>query len=117
MTLVEVVEKLGLRVLTGQGIAPVEVRGGYTSDLLSDVMGHARSGELWITLQTHPNVIAVAKLKDLAGIIFISNRRPDEETMRKAKEEGICLFLTDESAFAVSGRLYELLEKPVNRDA
>ena len=88
------------------------VTGGYTCDLLSDVMGNSKMGNIWITMQTHGNVLAVAKLKDLAGIVFVNGRRSDEETIRKADEEHVTVLGTDESAFSISGQLYQLLEKP-----
>jgi len=112
MTVTEVVERLGLRVLTSKGIGDIEVTGGYTCDLLSDVMANGRMGNLWITMQTHQNVLAVARIKDLAGIVFVNGRRPDEETIRKANEEHVTVLGTDESAFSISGQLYQLLEKP-----
>jgi serine kinase of HPr protein (carbohydrate metabolism regulator) len=109
MKLKEIVEKLQLKVLTGQDKLDTEVSGGYTSDLLSDVIANSKGGNLWITLQTHQNIIAVAKLKDLAGIIIINNRKPDEETLQKAKEENVPLLCTGEIAFRITGKLYDLI--------
>ena len=109
MKLKEIVEKLQLRVLTGQDRLETEVTGGYASDLLSDVMANAKGGNLWITLQTHENIIAVAKLRDLAGIIIINNRKPDEETLRRAKEENVPLLCSAEIAFRIAGKLYALI--------
>lgn len=109
MKLKEVVEKLGLKLITAEEKLDEEVSGGYSSDLLSDVMANSREGNLWITLQTHQNIIAVAKLKDLAGIIIVNSRKPEEETLKKAKEEKIPLLLTDETTFTISGRLYRLI--------
>lgn len=111
MTLKEIVAGLNLEVITGEDRLNLEVKDGYTSDLLSDVMAHAQSSCLWITLQTHVNIVAVAKLKDLVGIIIVNGRQPDEETRQKAKEEKIPLLLTKETAFHISGQLYQLLEK------
>ena len=112
MTLIEVVEKLGLRVLTSEDIGDAKVTGGYTCDLLSDVMGNSKTGNLWITMQTHQNILAVARLKDLAGIVIVNGRSPDEDTTLKADEERVTILGTDESAFGISGQLYQLLEKP-----
>jgi len=109
MKLKEIIEKLQLKVLTGQDKLQVEVTSGYTSDLLSDVIANSKQGNLWITLQIHQNIIAVAKLKDLAGIIIVNNREPDEETLQKAKEENVPLFSSEEMAFEISGKLYELI--------
>jgi serine kinase of HPr protein (carbohydrate metabolism regulator) len=109
MKLKEIIEKLQLKVLLGQENLDVEVTGGYTSDLLSDVIANSKEGNLWITLQTHQNIIAVAKLKDLSGIIIVNNREPDEDTLGKAKEENVPLLSSEEMAFEVSGKLYALI--------
>jgi serine kinase of HPr protein (carbohydrate metabolism regulator) len=109
MKIKEIIEKLQLKPITGQKNLDVEVTGGYTSDLLSDVIANSKQGCLWITLQTHQNIIAVAKLKDLAGIIIVNNREPDEDTLKKAKEENVPILCTGGMAFEVSGKLYKLI--------
>lgn len=109
MKIKEIIEKLPLTSLTGQKDLDVEITGGYASDLLSDVIANSKEGNLWITLQTHQNIIAVAKLKDLAGIIIVNNREPDEDTLKKAKEEKVPVLCTSEMAFEVSGKLYQLI--------
>ena len=109
MKLREIIEKLQLRVLVGQDQLDIEVTGGYTSDLLSDVMANSRAKNLWITLQTHENIVAVAKLKDLAGIVVINNRQPDEAALQRAKDEQVILLASGESAFNLTGKLYALI--------
>ena len=109
MKLKEIIEKLQLKVLASQENLDVEVTGGYTSDLLSDVIANSKEGNLWVTLQIHQNIIAVAKLKDLSGIIIVNNREPDEDTLQKAKEENVPLLVSEEMAYEVSGKLYELI--------
>jgi hypothetical protein len=110
MKIKDISEKLQLKALTSQDKLDGEVKGGYTSDLLSDVIANSKEGDLWITLQTHQNIIAVAKLKDLAGIVIVNNREPDDETLQKAKLENVPLLCTPEMAFEISGKLYALLE-------
>jgi serine kinase of HPr protein (carbohydrate metabolism regulator) len=109
MKVKEIIEKLQLNTLSGQKNLDAEVTGGYTSDLLSDVIANSKEGNLWITLQIHQNTIAVAKLKDLAGIIIVNNREPDEDTLKKAEEENVPILCTNDMAFEVSGKLYELI--------
>ncbi len=82
------------------------VTGVYVSDLLSDVLAHARQGDVWITLQTHVNVVAVAAMKELAAIVTIQGRKPDAETLRKAAEERVPILTTPLSTFEAAGRLY-----------
>jgi serine kinase of HPr protein (carbohydrate metabolism regulator) len=109
MTVKEIVETLNLKIVSGQESLDMEVTSGYTSDLLSDVIANSKEGNLWITRQTHQNIIAVAKLKDLAGIIIVNSREPDEDTLRKAEEEKVPILCSEEMAFEVSGRLYALI--------
>jgi len=109
MKLKDIIKALGLKVLTAADKLDVEASGGYTSDLLSDVMANSREKNIWITLQTHQNIVAVAKLKDLAGIILVNNRKPEEETLKKAEEEKVPLLTTEATAYKTSGKLYQLI--------
>ncbi|MDH7511449.1 MAG: hypothetical protein QHH14_00710 [Clostridiales bacterium] len=109
MKLKDIIEALGLKVLTAADRLDVEASGGYTSDLLSDVMANSREKNIWITLQTHQNIVAVAKLKDLAAVILVNSRTPEAETMKKAEEEKIPLLGTADPAFIISGKVYNLL--------
>lgn len=104
----EIIEKLNLEVKTSQDSLDKEVTGGYVSDLLSDVMANCRPGSIWITLQIHINIVAVATLKELSGIILVNNRIPDDGTLKKAEEENIPILISKLSAFEVSGRLYQM---------
>jgi hypothetical protein len=109
MKVKDIIEQLNLKALTAQEKCDVEASGGYTSDLLSDVIANSKEKNVWVTLQTHPNIVAVAKLKDLAAIILVNNRMPEAETLKKAEEEKVPLLTTGNSAFVISGKLYALL--------
>ena len=74
MRLKEIVDKLDLEVRCGHDKLDNRVNGGYASDLLSDVLANSREGDLWITLQIHENIVAVASMKGLSGIVIINNR-------------------------------------------
>lgn len=106
----DVVDRLSLDVRTTTGDLEREIKGCYISDLLSDVMANAGDGELWITLQTHPNIVAVAALKNLAGIIITNKRSPEEETLKKAEDEHITVAVSSLSTFEAGGRLFTLLQ-------
>jgi predicted transcriptional regulator len=108
MTLAEVVNKLRVHVKTGNERLDVEVTRGYVSDLMSDVMANAREGDLWVTLQIHQNIVAVAVMKSLSGIILVNGREPQEETLRKAASEQIPVLVSSLSAFELVGQLYQL---------
>ena len=108
MKLSDLATRLELRVYKGKIPLDRPVGGGYVSDLLSDVMGHSRKDDLWVTMQVHPNIIAVAVLKELAGIVLVNGREPAAETLQQAEREGVAVLGSRLSAFELVGRLYRL---------
>jgi predicted transcriptional regulator len=111
MKITDLINALDLKVLSGHNGLSNEVTGGYVSDLLSDVIGNAKEGEIWITLQTHQNIIAVASLKDLSAIIIVKGAVPENDTIEKSNIENIPVLSTTMDTFNITGRLFELLKK------
>ena len=103
MKVSDLVKELNLTVFCGEENLDTVIKGGYTSDLLSDVMGHMEEGMLWITMQTHQNIVAVSTLKDAAAVLIVNGASPDEETLQKGKDEDIPLLGTSLSAFVIVG--------------
>jgi predicted transcriptional regulator len=110
MKVTELVEKFGLKIFSGNVGLQNEISGGYVSDLLSDVMGFAQENQVWITLQTHQNVIAIASLKDLAAVIIVKGLQPDPETVKHSEDEGIPLLGTQMETFEIVGKIYKEFE-------
>ncbi|PWE00868.1 DRTGG domain-containing protein [Marinilabilia rubra] len=110
MKVKNIVKELGLSVFCGDESLDREVTGGYVSDLLSDVMGNASEGDVWVTLQTHKNVMAVASLKEVAAVILVKGHKPDEDTLAQGIEEEIPLLGTEMETFELTGKLYELIQ-------
>ncbi len=108
VTLAQIADALHLKVLCGTDNLNRIILGGYTSDLLSDVIAHAKKDDVWITLQVHCNIVAVAVLKEIAGVIFVNEREPEDETVSKAQAEGIPLLTSTLTAYELTGKLYEL---------
>jgi predicted transcriptional regulator len=109
MTLEEIIKQLDLTVLTAkQDFSEVLPTSGYTSDLLSCVMAGAGRHGIWITLQAHTNIVAVAALLDLSAIIITEGAMPDTATIQKANQEKIVLLSTPKQSFQVGGMLWEL---------
>jgi len=104
----EIVSALGLKVAAGAAGLDNPITGGYASDLLSCVMAGAREGNVWVTLQAHPNVVAVASLLNLACVIITEDSRLDDETINKAGEKDIPLLISHENTFCVVGKLFQL---------
>lgn len=110
MKVKELKEKLDLTLLAGEEGLENEIYGGYASDLLSDVMGHADAGLVWITLQTHKNVMAIASLKELAAVVIVQGFSPEMDMLEQAKMEGIPVLSTSLSAFEINGLIYNLIK-------
>jgi predicted transcriptional regulator len=111
MKITEIIELLDLKVISGRKGLINEVTGGYVSDLLSDVMGNAKEGQIWITLQTHQNIIAVGSLKDISAIIIVKGLIPEADTIDKSNIENIPVLSTELDTFNITGRLFELLKR------
>lgn len=109
MTLQEIIDKLNLTVLTeAKDYNQIVPASGFTADLLSCVMAGAQRKAVWVTLQAHLNIVAVAALLDLSAIIITEGAKPEAETVTKANQEGVILLSSDKSTFYVVGRLWEL---------
>lgn len=108
-TVKDISEKLGLEVLCCSAQTDNMVKGGYVSDLLSDVMGNAAEGEIWITLQSHLNVVAIASLKELSAVVLVNGVQPDAPVIAKAEEEGIPILSGSGPAFEIVGKIYQIL--------
>ena len=108
MKLADIIDKMGIEAKTGASNLEVDVQRGYSSDLLSDVIANAQEGDLWVTLQIHQNIVAVAVMKSLAGIILVNGREPEEATRKKAEEENIPIMVSKMSTFTLIGKLHEM---------
>jgi predicted transcriptional regulator len=71
-------------------------------------MAGASHKSIWVTLQAHTNIVAVAALLELSAIIITEGAVPDQITIDKANEEGITLLSSQERSFNVVGKLWEM---------
>jgi hypothetical protein len=85
-----------------------QVTGAQVCDLLSHVMARGREGQVWITIQTHSNIVAVAALARLSAIILAHGVQPEAETLMRAEDENLPLLLSAESAYSLAGKLYAM---------
>ncbi|MCL2381836.1 MAG: hypothetical protein FWC64_09650 [Treponema sp.] len=108
MTIREAAAALGAEIVQDE-FEDTALSGAYTSDLLSDVMAHARDGGALITIQAHKNTVAVATLVDITVIVICNARPVPEDMLEAAKDEGIAVIRTKENQYTVSGKLYALL--------
>lgn len=109
MNLQQIIDNLELTLLTNsKDFSRITPTYGYASDLLSCVMAGAPHHSLWVTLQAHANIVAVAALLELSAVIITEGAMPEPEVIAKANEEAITLLFTDKPTFHVVGRLWEL---------
>lgn len=107
MTVKELCDSLGLEILNlSDGDRKIE--GGYCGDLLSWVMGRAKSGDAWVTIMNNLNVVAVASLTDCACVIFSENSELDEKIVETAGVRDINLLRSELDAFTLCGEIYRL---------
>ncbi len=110
MTVKELQSKLKLNALNEVG--DTEVDGAFVSDMLSDVMAGAKAGNVWVTVQTHKNIVAAANLVDVPAIIVVRGKKVPEDTVQMADRVGVALFNTDLDTFQVAVKLFEAGVKP-----
>lgn len=110
MTLEEMQRQLNLKPMTALASAETKITGCYASDMLSWVMAHAKENQVWITIQSHRNIVAVASLLNLAAIVVAEDVPIDEGTLMKAGEEGVPVYSSSMSIYELSGILYNLMQ-------
>ena len=109
MNLQQIIDQLNLSVLTeAKDFANIAPTGGYSSDLLSCVMAGAKKGNIWITLQAHLNIVAIAALNEVAAIIITEGAQPDAASIARANEQGVILLSTQQPTYEINGKLWEL---------
>lgn len=113
----KLIEDLGFTCAASSNLLDKNIKSAYVSDLLSDVMGKAQPQMLWITSQIHKNIVAVASLIDLSAIVIVNERKPDEDMLQLAEEEGVVILLSSRPAFETVGMVYNYLTADENSSA
>ncbi len=108
MVVQDLVEHLELKVVAAENQLDRQVTGGYAGDLLSCVMARAAAGNVWVTVQGHPNVVAVAVLVGISAIVVTEGARIDPATLEKADQEGIPILSSRKPSFCVVSDLVAL---------
>lgn len=109
MKVSEVAKELGLEIYTAKDAASkIDVKGCYIGDLLSLAMSKVEVNNVWITIQTNVNTVAIAALTDASCIILVDGFSPDENTVQKANEQGVVILGGEISAYDAAVKLSEL---------
>ncbi len=98
----DLLELLPVTLQTSTATGENFVKGVYCGDLLSWVMSKAKAGNVWITIQSHINVIAVASLVGISAVVIVEGSEVELGVLEKAEEEEIAIFTTDRPAYEIA---------------
>ncbi|MBP0985927.1 MAG: AraC family transcriptional regulator [Oscillospiraceae bacterium] len=107
MKITELIEKTGWKVLAGDPAASPDAEGVYCGDLLSWVMGNGEPGQVWITVQVHLNVVAVAMLREFSCLVIADGAEPAPQMLEKAADEGLTVLASDMPVYETAVMLRE----------
>ena len=107
MTVRELAEKLDLTPIAVPD-GDREVDGAYVGDLLSWVMGRARSGNAWVTIMSNLNIIAVASLADVSCVLLAEGVTLDSAVTETAMQKDVNVFSTAKTAYEIAAELARL---------
>jgi predicted transcriptional regulator len=105
MKLLEIIDKLLLTPLTNS--EEKEVTGVIISDMLSDVMSSAKAGSLWLTVQTHKNIVSAANLIDISAVIVINGKEVPEDTINLANRFHVIILSSPLTSFELAAKLID----------
>jgi predicted transcriptional regulator len=106
MTTQDLIEKIGLKPKSK--FEHRDVDGVFVSDMLSDVMAGAKSGNLWLTIQTHKSIVPAANLVDVSAVVITGGKEVPQDTIDLASKYNIAILSSDLPTFELVGKLYGL---------
>ena len=106
MILKDIKNILKCRSLTSEKLLDKEIDYCFGADLMSDVLRYARTGSLLLTGITNNQVIQVAEIMDLSGVIFVRGKQPEQNMIEQADKRNLPLLTTDNLMFDACGILY-----------
>lgn len=86
-----------------------EVSGAYVGDLLSWVMGKADTGNVWITIMSNVNIVAVATLADTSCVLLAEGVIPEEDVLDTAMSKGVNILCSPLSAYELANKISRLV--------
>ena len=86
-----------------------QITGPFCCDLLSVAMSRAPEGCAWVTVMANINTLAVASLADAACVILAEDAALDDNSIAKAKQQGITVLATSMPVFEAALRIHGLL--------
>ena len=109
MSPIELAKALNLKIINPGNGSERAVNGVFCCDLLSIVMGKAKADVAWITVMCNINTIAVAVLSDVSCVIISEGYTADNDMIKKAEEQSVCLLQSDLPTFELALAIHSLL--------
>ncbi|MBP5785479.1 MAG: hypothetical protein J6W16_07860 [Methanobrevibacter sp.] len=106
MTFADMVDILHAKVLCGDELLSHTAATACCSDLMSDVLAFVNEKSVLLTGLVNPHVIRTADMLDLKCLIFARGKTPTEEILEAAREQGMLVMATKETAFTTAGPLF-----------
>ena len=100
MTVRDIQEILGARVLSGEEWLDKEVHTACGSDMMSDVLAFVKDQAVLLTGLCNAQVIRTAEMMDIVCIVFVRSKKPDENMIELANEREIPLLCTGHRMFS-----------------
>ncbi len=112
MTIEELARRLGYKIVSGEAERlKTTVTGVYACDLLSHAMAKVQQGNLWVTVHTNLNVVAVASLTDAACVLIPENIEIEQQTIDRALDKGVAFLSCPSSSAKVCHEVLMVLEE------
>lgn len=118
MKIREIQQILEGEILTTPNLLDVEIEGAFASDLMSDVLAYVKGKSVLLTGLNNPQVIRTAEMLDILVIIFVRGKKPSQDLITMAEENGIAIISTCYSLYTACGKLYShgLMGVKIGRD-
>lgn len=113
MTLRDIAKLIEGEVLCGEARLDETIVFAFASDLMSDVLTVRIDNFLLITGLANIQAIRTAEMSDVQYVLLVRGKKPTDEMIRLADDNGMVLIRTNFSLFKTSGLLYSAGIKPV----
>lgn len=95
MTIQEIKDTLGAKVIYGEEYLLKEVHNACGSDMMSDVLAFVKDQSVLLTGLCNPHVLRTAEMMDIICIVFVRGKIPSKEMIEMAKEREITILSSD----------------------
>ena len=106
MKICEIEKHLSAQVLTCQNLVDRDVVSACGSDMMSDVLAYVKDQAVLLTGLVNSQVVRTALMMDMLCIVFVRNKKPTQEILDLAEENGIVVMTTEKRMYDACGVLY-----------